>query len=156
VINKGSWRRDDAQRIEPGSGDVGAWARTVLATDAGAVTALHLDAGGSTDRHARSFGQVVIVVAGSGTVEVGGDRAAVRIGDVVRWPRDVPHQLATDDGISALVVTYEETPHAWRVTRVGTDGSRWTVGVFADTDRAKDYRERVRQELRDGEDVVLE
>lgn len=156
MINRGSWRRRDALQIDPSTGSVHAWSRTLSATDSGAVTALHLDAGGSTDRHAVPFGQLLVIVAGSAEVEVGGERTTVGSGDAVRWPRDVPHQLRTDQGVSALVVTYEEVQRAWRVTRVRADGQRWVVGVFADTDRAKAYRERLRQELLPGEDVVLE
>ena len=156
MINIGSWRQRDARRLDPSSGNVDVWSRVISATDAGSVTSLHLEPGGATDRHAVPFGQLVVVVAGSGQVEVGNERASVSAGDVVRWPRDVPHRLTSERGCSALVVTHEEGQRAWRVTRVDRDGARWVVGVFDDTDRAKAYRERIRQTLDPGEDVVLE
>lgn len=156
MIPKGSWRKAATRPLDPSTGNVETWTATLSATDAGAVSVLHVDPGGSTDRHSRPFGQLVIVIGGSGMVEVGDERTEVVSGDTVRWPRDVAHRLTTRHGLSVLVLTYEEGPRAWRVTRVGADGSRWVVGVFDDTDRAKAYRERVRLELAEGEDVVLE
>lgn len=156
MIPRSSWRRGDAVPLDPATGSVDASAATLSATDCGSVSVLHLDPGGTTERSAVGFGQLVLVVAGSGDVEIGNERAPVRTGDALRWPRDVPHQLRTEEGLSAVIVTYAEEPDSWRVVRIGPDGQRWVAAVFGDTDRARDYRERLREELEPGEDVALE
>lgn len=155
-MNPISWRRADSRPVDPSTGTVGGASQPILATDAGSVSVLHLDAGGSVGPDTHGVGQLVVVVAGDGVTVVGKEEAAVRTGDAVRWPADVPHRLHTDHGLSCLVVTYPETVRSWRVSRVDSAGQRWVAGVFADTDRARAFRDRLRKQLPEGEDAVLE
>lgn len=157
MITPLSWRRADAAPIDPDeTGSVGAAAQPLLATDAGSVTVLHLQAGGSTEVETVPVGQLVIVVAGDGVVQVGDEQVSVRTGDAVRWPSDVAHRLTTEGGVSVMVVTYPESIRSWRVSRVDDAGRRWVAGVFSDTERARAYRDRLRKHLAAGEEAVLE
>lgn len=151
-----SWRRGDCDPVDPATGTVGGAFRLLGAADDGTVSVLHLQPGGSTPIETATVGHLVLIVAGSATVQVGDERTHVRAGDAIRWPRDVPHAIATDEGTSAFVVTYPEDRRAWRVTRIDREGRRWVVGVFTDTDQARKYRDRLRDEAGAGEQIVLE
>lgn len=149
MITRFSWRRPDCTPVDAGSGTKGASAEHLLATDAGATTVLHLDPGGQTPTERSASGQLLLVVAGAGTVEIDGETAEVRVGDAVRWPARVPHRLTTSEGISVVVVSHPEEAGAWRVTRRNETGRRWVAGVFADTDRARAFRDRLRELVSD-------
>lgn len=151
-----SWRRADAVAVDPATGTAGAAAQPLLETDAGSVTVLHLDPGGSVAPASDPVGALVVVLAGSGLTTVDGERIDLRAGDAIRWPAEAPHELTTDDGMSLLVLTYPETRRSWRVARVDAQGRRWVCGVFSDTERARAYREGLRATLPEGEDAVLE
>jgi quercetin dioxygenase-like cupin family protein len=72
--------------------------------DVGIVT---VGAGGATPPHAHIGGQVMVVVAGRGFVETGGERHPLRVGDVVICPPGKLHVHGADaDAIfSHLTVT---------------------------------------------------
>jgi quercetin dioxygenase-like cupin family protein len=40
---------------------------------------------------------IVICVEGEGFTSVGRESAAIREGETVRWPKDIPHRLWTED-----------------------------------------------------------
>lgn len=151
-----SWRRHDSQALDPETGMTQAAAQPLLATDDGDVTVLHLDPGGSTPRAAPPHGRLLIVVEGAGTVEIGTDTTAVRAGEAVRAPADAPLQLRTDEGISVVVIEHPEDVRSWRVSRVDDRGRRWVCGVFADTEQARQHRDRLRAELPDGESAAMD
>lgn len=145
-----SWRRDDSRRRDDGLG-----VQPLLATDAGSATILHLPAGGATEKASHGAGQLVVVVRGSGRVEIDRRSAAVAEGEAVRLPAGTPHRLASEEGMSVLVLTYPESDESWRVSRVGPQGQRWVAGVFEQTDRARTFRDRLRGEL-DGETIRMD
>lgn len=151
-----SWRRGDCDPVDPATGTVGGAYRLLGAADDSTVSVLHLAPGGSTPVESAEVGHLVLITAGSATVHIGEERLHARAGDAVRWPRDVPHSLETDEGVSAFVVTYPEERQAWRVTRIDARGRRWVVGVFSDTDKARHYRDLLRAEAGADEQIVLE
>ena len=156
VIGRASWRRIDSPAIESSTGTSGGAGKLLLTTDYTSVSVLHLTPGGHTALMTDAFGQLVVIVDGAGVVEVGQEQTAVRLGDAVRWPPNVPHRLRTDDGISVVVVAHPEGLRSWRVIKVDAQGRRWVVGVFGDTERARAERDRLRARAGEGEQVVLE
>ncbi len=81
-------------------------ART-LAAGAGEAHAyvVRIEAGGLVDRHVAGFGQLWIVIDGSGWVEGGdGARVGVRAGDVAFFARGETHAKGSDDGLTAVMV----------------------------------------------------
>lgn len=155
MISRFSWRREDCPEVDPSTGTRGAAAEHLLAHDGGNVTVLHLGPGGSTPSERSPVGQLVVVVAGRGTVTVDGEPVEVEQGDAVRWPARSPHGLVTSHGMSVVIVSYEEPDNPWRVVRSSPDGRRWVAGVFGATDKARALRDRLRVRL-PGERVTLE
>ena len=155
MISRSSWRSSDSDRVDE-LGTAGARARLLLATDDHSIAALHLAAGGEMAAVTEPFGELLIVVEGHGVVTVGDEEEPVRAGDIVRWPPGVPHSLRSDRGLAAFVLVHPEGPTSWRVVRTDDGGRREVVGVFDDTERARSERERLRETLEPGEDIVLE
>lgn len=156
MITRLSWRRPDSREVDPSTGVEGAAVQQLLATDDDNVSVLHLDAGGRLPREAPSGGRLLVVVAGAGTVEVGQETTQVQAGEAVRVPADTPFALATEEGLSVVLVEHAEHVHSWRVSRVDGQGRRWVSGVFDDTDRAREYRDRLREALPAGETAVMD
>ena len=66
---------------------------------------LRFAAGGMIGRHEAGFGQLLIVLAGTGWVSGGdGTRAQVDAGDVVYFERGEQHAKGSDAGMKALMV----------------------------------------------------
>lgn len=128
----------------------------LLSTDHAEVTMLHLDAGGSTTHGGSDRAHLVVVVSGTGTVDIGADSTAVRTGEAVRAPAETPLRLRTDEGVTVLLVEHPEHLRSWRVSRVDEQGRRWVAGVFDDTERARQHRDRLRAELPPGESAVMD
>lgn len=57
------------------------------------VTWVEVEPGAAQDRHAHDPEQVYVVLAGEGTIHVGGDERAVEAGDLVHVPSDTLHGL---------------------------------------------------------------
>ncbi len=144
MISVASWRRDACRPVDVAVGH-GSY-ELLSASDAGSVSVLHLSAGSATAPASAAIGQLVLIVAGEGEVVVDGESARVSMGDVVRWPAGCRHQVRTERGVSVIVSTYPDDRSAWRVSRPLATGSRWVVGVFAETDRARAFREKLRAE----------
>ncbi|MFP5309404.1 MAG: cupin domain-containing protein [Actinomycetes bacterium] len=146
MITRYSWRRGDADPLDPdGSGTTAGAVAGLLTTDEGTVSVLHLDPGGETAPEVLQVGALLLVVAGVGRVRVGDEEVGVQVGDAVQWPARVVHALATSSGLSAVVVTHADEPDAWRVTRRDAGGNRWVAAVLRDTARARRLRDRLRR-----------
>jgi quercetin dioxygenase-like cupin family protein len=66
---------------------------------------LQFDAGGMIGRHEAGFGQLLIVLTGTGWVSgADGNRAEVDAGDVVYFERGEQHAKGSDTGMKALMV----------------------------------------------------
>lgn len=156
MITRLSWRRGDSRDLGPDSGAVRAAVQPLLSTDHSAVWTLHLGAGGATAPETPSRGRLLVVVDGAGTVQIGDGSTEVRAGEAVRAPADAPLQLRTREGISVVVVEHPEHVRSWRVSRVDDQGRRWVAGVFDDTERARQHRDRLRAELPEGESAVMD
>jgi quercetin dioxygenase-like cupin family protein len=78
-----------------------------LAGGAGEAHAYRLEfgPGGIIDRHVAGFGQLLVIVSGSGWV-AGGDgvRRAVRNGDVAHFARGEEHAKGSDTGMTAIMI----------------------------------------------------
>lgn len=146
-----SWRRGDAEAVDE-SGDVAA--QPLLATDTGSTTVLHVRQGAGTEAATSEVGQLAVVVAGSGTVDIDEESTHLSVGDAIHLPAGCTHRFTTRDGLTVVVITYPEADRSWRVTRQVPDG-RWVAGVFNETDRAREYRDRLRQRF-DEHTVALE
>lgn len=74
------------------------------------VVALSLEPGGETDEHDAPESILLVVIAGSGFVRVGGpegETTAVQAGDAVLWPGGVLHRAWTEDeAMEAIVFHY--------------------------------------------------
>lgn len=152
MITTLSWRRGNAPSVDE-DGQVAV--QPLLAVDGGSTMVLHLGEGATTEPVTRSAGQLAVIVDGAGRVEIGDEAADLETGDAVRLPAGVPHRLSTLDGLSAVVVSYPETPRSWRVVRSLEDGGRWVAGVFSETDRARACRDELREGL-DADSIALE
>lgn len=87
-----SSRDASSARLVDGSGDAHAYM-------------LQFDAGGMIGRHEAGFGQLLIVLAGTGWVSGGdGSRTEVDAGDVVYFERGEQHAKGSDAGMKALMV----------------------------------------------------
>ena len=63
------------------------------------------EAGGASPEHWHDHDQVIYVTAGAGRVVVGDEEHAVRAGDVIVAPANVPHQViaAEDEALDTVV-----------------------------------------------------
>jgi len=69
------------------------------------VYMLHFDADGVIGRHEAGFGQLLIVLSGTGWVSGDdGNRSQVNAGDVVYFERGEQHAKGSDTGMQALMV----------------------------------------------------
>jgi quercetin dioxygenase-like cupin family protein len=156
VITRFSWRRGDADPLDPDvSGTTAGAVVGLLTTDESTVSVLHLDAGGETAPEVLPTGALVLVVAGTGRVRVGDEEVAVQVGDAVQWPARTAHAVATTSGLSLVVVTHPDEAEAWRVTRRDSAGGRWVAAVLRDTARARRLRDRLRR-ARPDEHITLD
>lgn len=144
MITTLSWRPGDALSIDE-SAQIAV--QPLLAVDGGSTMVLHLGEGAETERTTRRAGQLAVIIAGAGRVEIGEESADLEAGDAVRLPPGVPHRMSTLDGLSAVVVRYPESSRSWRVVRSLGDGGRWIAGVFSETDSARACRDELREDL---------
>ncbi|MFI7546858.1 cupin domain-containing protein [Actinoplanes sp. NPDC049599] len=104
--------RQVAGRPVQAHGSAGVVAQAVLSGDGGAVTVLHVDAGGEIGRHPAPVDQLLVVVAGQARVQGGdGTWAGIGAGQAVVWRAGEEHTTRTDAGLTALVVEIPATPH---------------------------------------------
>lgn len=60
------------------------------------IAMLRFDPDGTIHEHPGQNDTVVMCIDGEGWTSVGGERTQIRAGELVRWPRDVPHRLWTE------------------------------------------------------------
>jgi quercetin dioxygenase-like cupin family protein len=60
------------------------------------IAMLRFEPDAHIDEHAGIVDTVVICIEGEGWTSVAGERAQLRAGEIVRWPKDVPHHLWTE------------------------------------------------------------
>jgi len=77
-------------------GSRGVEARLLLREGDRAIALLRLAPGASIDEHAADTDTRVVCLEGEGHASSGSGQAAVRAGDVLRWPRGEPHRLWTE------------------------------------------------------------
>ena len=65
---------------------------------------VHFDAGGEIGEHETGFGQLFVVVDGSGWVLCGSDRYEVESGEAVFIPRGVVHAKGSESGMTAVMI----------------------------------------------------
>lgn len=70
----------------------------VISDDEGLLLALLRFGWDATiDEHPGPNDSIVVCLEGSGFTSVAGETAAIETGQIVRWPKDVPHRLWTED-----------------------------------------------------------
>lgn len=72
------------------------------------VAMLRFEPGGTIHEHPGPNDTIVICLDGRGLTSVAGEVAPLRAGEEVRWPRDVPHRLWTED--EAMTTLMVERP----------------------------------------------
>ncbi len=92
-------------------GSVGVLARAVVRGDGGAVTVLHVEAGGEVGRHPATVDQLLVVVSGRGRVQ-GGDGTWVEVvaGQAAVWRAGEEHVTTAAETLTAWVVEMPELP----------------------------------------------
>jgi quercetin dioxygenase-like cupin family protein len=69
------------------------------------VYVVHVDAGGEIGPHVAGFGQLFVVVTGSGWVrEADGPRVEVDAGQAAYFPRGTVHAKGSDHGMTAVMI----------------------------------------------------
>jgi quercetin dioxygenase-like cupin family protein len=69
------------------------------------VYVVHVDAGGEIGPHEAGFGQLFVVVTGSGWVrEADGPRVEVDAGQAAFFPRGTVHSKGSDEGMTAVMI----------------------------------------------------
>jgi quercetin dioxygenase-like cupin family protein len=78
--------------------------RTLVAEAGGRIVLFAFDTGQALTEHTTPFEAVVQVLDGALAVTVGGERHAVRAGEVIRMPGGVPHALQAGEPTRMLLV----------------------------------------------------
>jgi quercetin dioxygenase-like cupin family protein len=84
--------------------DQGIASRILIKTAGGNVTLFAFDAGQGLTEHTSPFEALVIVLAGTLALTIGGAPVRATPGTVVRMPADVPHALEADEPVRMLLV----------------------------------------------------
>jgi quercetin dioxygenase-like cupin family protein len=61
------------------------------------IAMLRFEPNATIHEHPGESETIVICVEGEGFTSVGRESAAIREGETVRWPKDIPHRLWTED-----------------------------------------------------------
>jgi quercetin dioxygenase-like cupin family protein len=81
----------------------------VLVREAGFFIAmLRFEPGGTMHEHPGASDTLVMCIDGEGWTSLAGERVQIRAGELVRWPKNVPHRLWTD-GTEMTTLMYEQT-----------------------------------------------
>jgi quercetin dioxygenase-like cupin family protein len=103
--------RQVAGRPVQAHGSVGVVARSVVRGAGGAVTVLHVEAGGEVGRHPAPVDQLLVVVAGRARVQAGaGDWVDLAAGQAVVWGAGEEHVTRAAAALTALVVEMPALP----------------------------------------------
>jgi quercetin dioxygenase-like cupin family protein len=60
------------------------------------IAMLRFEPDGTVHEHPGPTDTYVMCIEGEGWTSVAGERAQIRAGELVRWPKDVPHRLWTE------------------------------------------------------------
>ncbi len=102
----------DIGRKEIETTSKGVKARRLVTRPAVAVVNLILEPGGEVKTHTTPVDVYFHVMEGEGTVEVGDERAAVRAGQIVISPANIPHALyATGETPFSVLVVKTPNPN---------------------------------------------
>ena len=80
----------------PHEGAVGVEGKVLLRSDDVFVAMLRFSEDATIHEHPAPHEIVAICLEGEGFTSVGGERTAIRAGQRVVWPKDVPHRLWTE------------------------------------------------------------
>ena len=72
------------------------------------IAMLRFDRDATIHEHPGPNNTIVVCIEGEGFTSVGGETAPIRADEYVRWPKDVPHRLWTED--SEMVTLMVERP----------------------------------------------
>jgi quercetin dioxygenase-like cupin family protein len=90
----------------PGEGVEGVTGKVLVREWGFFIAMLRFQADAHINEHAGSNDTVVICIEGEGWTSVAGERARLRAGEMVRWPKDVPHHLWTE-GTTMTTLMFE-------------------------------------------------
>jgi len=80
--------------------------RTLLKTDTGTVTLFAFDEGQGLSEHTAPFDALVQVLDGTATLMIGGKTVAVRTGELVLMPANVPHAVRAAGRFKMLLTMF--------------------------------------------------
>ena len=72
------------------------------------IAMLRFESGGTIHEHPGPNVTQVMCIDGEGWTSVAGERVQIHAGELVRWPKDVPHRLWTE-GTRMTTLMYERT-----------------------------------------------
>lgn len=72
------------------------------------IAMLRFEPGGTIHEHPGVNDTHVMCIDGEGWTSVAGERAQIQAGELVRWPKDVPHRLWTEE-TQMTTLMYERT-----------------------------------------------
>ena len=90
----------------PYEGCVGVEGKVLVREEDFFIAMLRFKPGGTIHEHPGPNDTIVVCREGEGFSSVAGETAPISVGQQIRWPRDVPHRLWTED--SALVTLMVE------------------------------------------------
>jgi quercetin dioxygenase-like cupin family protein len=92
----------------PGEGVVGVMGKVLVREWGFFIAMLRFEPDAHINEHAGINDTVVICIEGEGWTSVAGERAQLRAGEVVRWPKDVRHHLWTEGTTMATLMFERE------------------------------------------------
>jgi quercetin dioxygenase-like cupin family protein len=93
-----------AQRVEYAPNAV--VSSTVTDSDAGTMTVFAFDAGQRLSTHSAPYDAHVYVLDGEARIVVGGEPYAVKTGEMIVMPADVPHSVEAEQRFKMLLVMF--------------------------------------------------
>ena len=93
----------------PHPGTEGVLHKSLLRTERLGLALLKFESGATIHEHPAPMEVDVICLEGAGFTSVSGESAAMKAGERVRWPRQAPHRLWTEDSemVTLMVEHYE-------------------------------------------------
>ena len=95
----------------PYEGCVGVEGKVLVREERVFVAMLRFEPGGTIHEHPGPNDTIVVCLEGEGFTSLGDDRAAIRGGEQVRWPKGVAHRLWTESSaMTTLMVEQLDAP----------------------------------------------
>jgi quercetin dioxygenase-like cupin family protein len=73
------------------------WVKMLIRLDHLGLAMLRFDPDGTIHEHPAAIEIDVICLEGEGIVSVGDEHSPLKAGERIRWPKDIPHRLWTND-----------------------------------------------------------